>query len=234
MNWTIITGATSGVGAAVARRMAGLGRRNILLIARRENHLKNLVEKLAHIATGEVSYLAMDISNPEDRKILSSCLVDNCQVDTLVNAAGIGRFGRTTELDEEKADEIVLTNLLGLYHVSRIIIPLMTRSSGTKTIINVSSESEAIGRPDGSIYCASKGGVFALTLAWQIELRKFGIRVCNVAPGRVDTHFNNKKPGDRPGALTADEVAEVIIFAATCSNNIDIQHISINSMSRLD
>ena len=230
--WTVITGASSGIGEAVAEQLARLDYSDLLLISRRSEALEALAFSLSKITSKKIECLDLDVSSETCRNRFGQWLKLNPSAKNLVNSAGHGIFGETTKLTKCDFQSVVSTNLEGLYFVSQEFIKGSDPGVGVRTIVNVSSDADATGFPDASIYGASKGAVRALSRAWQSELRSESIRVCNLSPGRVDTHFNNKKPGMRPGALLASEVAEVIVFALTCSANIDLLQIDLESLSR--
>ncbi len=148
-----------------------------------------------------------------------------------MNSAGIGRFGATPDFSSEHWRELLHVNL----SVPFALIQAAARRQlhdNVFTVINVSSDADTLGFRDAAAYCGSKGALLSMSRALQAELRTKNMRVCVISPGRVDTRFNNRLPGDRPGALAADHVAEVIEFALTCSPNIELTEIRLDSMQR--
>lgn len=194
--------------------------------------LKDLADELRAEGNPCIEVFPADVADPEASERINAWLAEDNRVNALVNSAGIGRFGPIAAMNRGDIEDVITTNLTGLLLFSQPIISQMRSFPGVKTVVNVSSDCENVGFPDASVYGATKGGLHALSKAWQSELRQYGIRVCNIAPGRVDTHFNNKTPGMRPGALTADEVAAVIEFTIKCPDNIELRQIEIDSMSR--
>lgn len=228
----IITGASSGIGEATALYLARSEKYSLMLCGRDETRLLSVVEKCRQ-NTEEVIPWAGDLRDRDYvTSIAETAALLGCYIYALVNAAGLGFFNPISQLHDEQWDEVIGVNLTATFLLSREVAKLLEKQDGTSTIVNVSSDADTVGFADASIYCASKGGVLAMSRALQLELRPHGIRVCVVSPGRVDTCFNNKKPGMRPGALLADNVAEVINFAISCSPNIELQEIRLDSMSR--
>lgn len=232
MAWTVITGASSGIGKAVAETLAPLPSSQLLLIARRADKLEELANFLSKRARAEISYLAFDVSRAAEDTRFKDWLNSTREVKDLVNAAGIGKFNRLNDLSVKDFREIIATNLEGLFLMTQQFVQYTDPQQKIRTVVNVSSDADHLGFNSATAYCASKFGVRGLSRVWQTELREQKVRVCNLSPGRVDTHFNDKKPGMRLGALAATDVAQVICFLLNCSDNIEITQVSLDSMSR--
>lgn len=230
--WIIITGASSGIGEACAWRLAKRGSHNLLLVGRRPEKLSAVAKSCALETECRVETLPCDLSTDSGRERLGSWLLENEPISGLINSAGVGQFEPLMQISEATYARIMDTNVAGLLFTTKLVVGAMLRDAVSGTVVNISSDADSTGFSDASIYCASKGAVRLLSKALRIELQKQRIRISTVSPGRVDTFFNNKQPGMRPGALSAQEVAEVVEFVICCSFNIELSEIRLDSMSR--
>lgn len=227
----IITGASSGIGEAVALKCAKMGF-NLVLSGRDSVRLKDVAEKCNAYGVLAIP-ICGDITDTVIRsKILAAYKDSEYRLVALVNSAGLGRFASPSDITDEMMDEMFNVNVKALFGLSRDLLRMKNKDDFL-TIINISSDCDQVAFPDAAGYCATKGGVLMLSKAFALATRKDNVRTTCISPGRVDTHFNNKKPGMRKGALMAEQVADVVIFAITADNNIEIQEIRIDSMSRL-
>jgi NADP-dependent 3-hydroxy acid dehydrogenase YdfG len=225
----LITGATSGIGRATAHEFAKHGIR-LILCGRRQERLDSIQEALSkqtHVHT-----LNFDVRDKDAVfKAIESLPDDFKQIDILINNAG-NAHGldpiNTGNLDDW--DAMLDINVKGLLYVSKAVIPQMTeRCSGH--IINIGSSAGKEVYPKGNVYCASKHAVIAITDGMRIDLNPFGIKVTAINPGLVETEFsqvrfkgdviaNNAYKGYK--ALQADDVAEVIYFAVSRPQHVNI------------
>jgi 3-oxoacyl-[acyl-carrier protein] reductase len=218
----IVTGASSGLGVAFAKALAEAGA-DVALGARRVEKLeetKQLVEQAGRKAIA----VATDVSKPEDCQALVDAAMEQLgRVDVLVNNAGILRSVPAHETSPEVWREVIATNLEGTWWCLRAALPgMLGRRSGR--IVNVSSELGLIGFPTYAAYCASKGGVIALTKAVAKEVAPSGVLVNSVAPGPVETdmlirdtiEYNDETREQVPLRRFGqpDEIARVIEFVA--------------------
>lgn len=226
----VITGASSGIGAALAKQLCT--RKNISLILCGQDK-KRLEEVKNYCISCQVETISLvgNISNISFRKKLLDEIVDNGNIYALVNSAGLGIFGSPLDVTDEEWMRVIDTNLNSTFFLCRDIGNLMSKNK-QGIIVNISSDADTIGFPDATTYCASKGGVLLMSRAMRLSLQPYGIKVTTLSPGRVDTRFNNKEEGMRPGALLAKEVAECIEFIIYSSNNIEISEMRIDSMDR--
>ncbi len=227
--YLIITGASSGIGKAVAIAAAKHGF-NLVLSGRNSENL-NLTVSSCEIYGGKVISVCGDITDPKKQKEIIELASNFGILIGLVNAAGVGNFGSVSEITDAMLDEMFDVNVKAMFVLSREVLKLKV-SEDFLNIINISSDCDQVAFPDASGYCATKGGVLMMSKALGLALRKNNVRVTCISPGRVDTHFNNKKPGMRIGALQPDEVAEVVMFVINAHKNIELQEIRIDSMSR--
>jgi NADP-dependent 3-hydroxy acid dehydrogenase YdfG len=217
----LITGASSGIGAAVARRFGPAGYR-LVLAARRFDLLSALADEL-NSQGGEALPVAADVSQFDDiQRLVQAALEQYKQIDILFNNAGFGRLDWLEGLDPRRDVQAqVQVNLLGLIWTSQAVLPhMIERRSGH--IINMSSLAGWIAPPTYSVYAATKFGVRGFTEALRREVGPYGIHVSGIYPGSVDTEFRTRarirrKTGmttPRRMRLTADEVAQAVFSLA--------------------
>jgi len=213
----LITGASSGIGAATARVFARGGYR-VVLAARREDRLAHLAEEINR-SGGQAMAVPTDIGRREQiESLISRTLEAYGQVDVLFNNAGFGRLAWLEDLDpQDDIDRQVQVDLLGLIHTSRAVLPhMIQRRRGH--IINMASIAGLIAPPTYSIYAASKFGIAGFTQALRREVDLYGIRVSGIYPGGVATEFEQhvQRPSQvqisTPGWLTlsAQQVAQEV------------------------
>lgn len=229
----LITGASSGIGEATARKLASTGW-DLILAARRYEHLQKLAAQLKcdwHLIRLDVrqrSAVDEAIANlPEQWK----------NIELLVNNAGLSRqLTKLHEGDPGAWDEMIDTNVKGLLYVSRAVIPGMV-ARGRGHVINVGSIAGHEVYPNGNVYCASKFAVDALSKGMMMDLVDTPIRVSTVDPGLVETEFSIVRfYGDKGRAdkvyqglkpLTGDDVAETIEWMASRPDHIQIAQVVI-------
>lgn len=221
----LITGASAGIGAACARLFAAEGAR-LLLVARREQRLRELANELRGKHQSDVLTCGLDVRRREDVEATLAGLPAAWQeIDILVNNAGLARgLGPIHTGDPTDWEEMIDTNLKGLLWVTRVVVAgMVARRRGH--IINIGSIAGREVYPGGNVYCASKFAVTALTRAMSIDLLGSGVRVSTVDPGLVETEFSRVRfHGDEERArrvyegltpLRGDDVAEAVLFCAT-------------------
>jgi short-subunit dehydrogenase len=226
----VITGASSGIGQAVATALARHREYQLILQGRNEDALRDTALRCE--ALGSPSMLCPgDLTSPDTFESLRARLASLPHIAALVNNAGAGAFGPTDTFPESDFSHLMRLNVEACFRLTKLVLGSM-RKSRAGTIVNISSDADTVGFAHAAAYCASKGALLMMTRALREELRPAGIRVCSVSPGRVDTCFNGKRPGMRPGALSAENVAEVVEFVIRCDRNLEIQEVRLDSMSR--
>jgi len=231
----LITGASSGIGAACAEVFAAADAR-LILWARRQERLEALAEQLRQQWQSTVLTQVVDV---RDRPQILAALealpaaMDNVQI--LINNAGLSRgLEPFAEAEISDWEEMIDTNLKGLLYVSRAILPQMIAQQQGH-IINIGSIAGHQVYPGGHVYCATKAAVQALSQGLRLDLLGTPIRVTEIDPGLVATEFSEVRfHGDRPRAaavyrdltpLTARDVAEVVLFAATRPAHVNLNQI---------
>ena len=208
----IITGAGKGIGRATALALAKEGV-SLGLIARTEADLQKVADEVKSKGV-DVSVATADVgSNEEVTAAIDKLITEFGTVDILVNNAGIAKFGGFLELDVEEWEQIIQVNLLGMYYVTRAVLPTMIEQK-SGDIINISSTAGERGGPVTSAYSASKFGVLGLTESLAMEARKSNIRVTALTPSTVVTDLAINQglvKGDEENVLQAEDLAELIV-----------------------
>ncbi len=191
MEWkgsvALITGASSGIGAATARRLAREGLR-VILVARREDRLWALAEEIGQ-GGGEALVIPADLTREEERRrVVEEALRTWGRVDILVNNAGLGWYGYGAEMPWPVAQRIVQVNVEAVVHFSLLLLPEM-RARDCGHIINVGSIAASLPSQGVAIYSATKAFLDAFTTSLYREMRGSGVRVSVLKPGPVTTEF---------------------------------------------
>ena len=183
----IVTGASSGIGEAAARRLAGEGA-TVVIAARRADRLEALKREIES-AGGRALALAGDVTSPQDReRLVQETMREFGRIDGLVNNAGYGQRGPIELVPVEAIRQNFETNLFSLIALTQLVIPIM-RGQQSGRIINISSVAGRIARPLSSVYDATKHALEAISDGMRGELAPFGIKVVLIEPGFIITEF---------------------------------------------
>lgn len=209
MNTTLITGASSGIGAAFARKLARRGR-NLLLVARSEDKLIALCNEVGRVSGIRAQYVVMDLTEADaPARLLAETQRRELLVDMLVNNAGFGSMGDFTRLDLNNELEIIDLNVKSLVELThRFLGPMRDNRQGT--IINVASTAAFQAVPFMATYAATKAFVLSFSEALAEENRTYGIHVMALCPGVTDTNFFEASNIDRPPMRTVQTPDEVV------------------------
>ena len=235
MKTILITGATSGIGLAAAKKLAN-EKNQLILCGRRQSKLDEISEKLSK--STNVLSLCFDVSDKNEvNRLLNDIPEKFGSIDILINNAG-NAHGLDTiqEGSLEDWDNMIDINIKGLLYVSRAIIPKMVeRKSGH--IINIGSLAGREVYEKGNVYCASKHAVNAISKAMRIDLNKIGVKVSEINPGLVETDFSNVRfKGDKNRAekvyqgykaLQAEDIADIIEFVINRPSHVNIADILV-------
>ena len=235
MKTILITGATSGIGLAAAKKLAN-DENQLILCGRRQQKLDEISKELSAITN--VLSLCFDVSDKNEvNKILGNLPEKFSSVDILINNAG-NAHGLDTiqEGSLDDWDNMIDSNVKGLLYVSRVIMPTMIENQNGH-IINIGSLAGREVYKKGNIYCATKHAVNAISKAMRIDLNKTGIKVSEINPGLVETDFSNvrfKGDSDRAEkvyqgykALQADDIADIIEFVINRPSHVNIADILV-------
>lgn len=228
----LITGASSGIGAACAKLFANAGAR-LLLAARRSERLEQLAQELQQQNKTDIHFLQLDVTKQDEVAQKLAALPTNWkEVDILLNNAGLARgFDFLQEGKIQDWEEMIDTNVKGLLYMTRSVLPQMiTRNSGH--IINIGSVAGHQVYPKGAVYCATKHAVNALSHGLRMDLLGTKIRVSSIDPGAVMTEFSAVRfHGDDQRAaavykgfepLTAEDVADAVLYCAQCPPHVNV------------
>jgi NADP-dependent 3-hydroxy acid dehydrogenase YdfG len=223
----LITGASTGIGAATARAAVGAGWR-VVLAARSEDKLAELANSL-----GEDSALARrcDVTDFSDQEALVAATLERFgRIDAAFANAGFGAARGFLKEDPDQWREMVLTNVLGVAYTIRAVMPHFNERGAGHFVLT----SSVAGRRSlpGSLYSATKWAVTAMGEALRQELRQDDgsqVRVTLVEPGMVDTPFFDNRP---TGALEADDIARVVMFAVEQPPHVDVNEVLVRPTSQ--
>ncbi|KAA6440109.1 SDR family NAD(P)-dependent oxidoreductase [Dyadobacter flavalbus] len=231
----LITGATSGIGKATAEVFARSGI-NLVLCGRRQEKLDEVSRTVS--SQVRVTTLVFDVRDKGAVLAMIGSLSDEWKnIDILINNAGNAHgLGSLDEGDTEDWDAMIDGNVKGLLYVSKAVIPLMLeRAKGH--IVNISSIAGKQTYANGTVYCASKAAVEAVSEGMRLELTQHGIKVTNVAPGAVETEFSLVRfKGDESRAekvyqgfdpLQASDIADAILYAVNAPARVTIADLTI-------
>jgi NADP-dependent 3-hydroxy acid dehydrogenase YdfG len=235
--WVLITGASSGFGAAAAAAFGAAGAQ-LLLGARRLDRLNEAAAQARVAGAPEAHTHVLDVGQTDSvQEFARWAGGKTSQVDVLINNAG-GAHGLDTIAQGRDADweAMLQSNVLGLLRVTRAILPLMEKNPGS-SIINVGSIAGHTAYEGGAVYCGAKAAERSITLALRLELNGTGVRVGSLDPGLAETEFSNVRfKGDATRAqrvyegmqpLLAPDIAETLVWMATRPPHVNIDEIII-------
>ena len=232
----LITGATSGIGEACTKRFAEGGYR-LIITGRNEPKLNTLTQQL-HSQGSQVLPLLFDVRDRDAAKrAVESITAEWKPIDVLINNAGLAR-GLEPEYEGnfDDWDQMIDTNIKGLLTMTRLIVPDMVKCNHGH-IINIGSVAGDAAYAGGNVYCATKSAVKALTDGLRIDVAPTKLRVTNIKPGLVETHFSDVRfHGDKQRAgkvyegiqpLTGDDIADVAFYAASAPEHVQIAEVLV-------
>ncbi len=238
----LITGASAGIGLATAAEFAAHGS-TLVLGARRVEKLHEVSETLAKDYAIATLALALDVTDEKScETFISDAVARFGKIDILINNAGLARgTDKVADVSESDMREVFETNVFGLLRLSRLALKeMLPRNEGH--IINLGSVAGYMPYEGGSVYCASKFGVRAITEALRLELLGTNIRASCVSPGLVETEFSRVRfRGDDDRAkrvyqgmmpLTAKDIAECILFIASRPPHVDIDDLIVRPVAQ--
>jgi len=237
----VITGASAGIGEAIARRLAARGM-TLVLGARRLDRLASLAASLAQEHGVRCHALPLDVTQTASTEAFcraAEAAAGSAGIFLLVNnaglALGLARLPSASDADEADWDTMLATNVMGLLRVSRRLLPgLLARGVGH--VVNMGSLAGIETYEGGSVYCASKAAVRVISKAMRLELLGSGVRVCCLNPGLVETEFSVVRLRDRAAAgavyrgmtpLTGDDVARAVEWVVGLPPEVSIEELNL-------
>lgn len=243
--WVLITGASSGFGAAAAHTFASEGAR-LLLGARRVDRLEKVAHESRRLGAASAEFRSLDVSRTTSvqdfvhwakEELKKTAGPGKPKLDVLINNAG-GAHGLDTveQGKDEDWEAMIQSNVLGVLRVTRAVLPLMLENPGS-SIINIGSVAGHVAYEGGAAYCAAKAGELQITRALRLELNGTGIRVSTVDPGLAETEFSivrfkgdverAKKVYEGTQPLTAEDIAEILIWIASRPAHVNIDEVLV-------
>ena len=232
----MVTGATSGIGEACARKFAS-GGYNVIITGRRGEKLDALRQELESMGA-EVLAMQFDVRERKSaRKAVDFLKGKWAKIDVLINNAGLALgLDKEYEGDFNDWDTMIDTNIKGLLNMTRFVVPgMVERNEGH--VINIGSVAGDAAYANGNVYCATKAAVKALSDGLRIDVAESDVRVTNLKPGLVQTNFSNVRfHGDDARAesvykgvkpLTGDDIADVAFYAASAPAHVQIAEVLI-------
>jgi NADP-dependent 3-hydroxy acid dehydrogenase YdfG len=237
-----VTGASAGIGAATAQGFAREGAK-LLLCARRREKLRAMEDALRRGGAADVFSFELDVRDREQvENTLQSLPKEWSEIEVLVNNAGLSRgLTKFYQDDVENWEEMIDTNVKGMLYVTRVVVAGMVKRRRGH-VINLGSVAGHTAYPGGSVYCATKAAERLFTDGLRIDLNGTPIRVTSVDPGMVKTDFSLIRfHGDEQRAaktyenvepLTAEDIAETIVWAATRPPHMQIQTVVLTPVAQ--
>lgn len=243
--WVLITGASSGFGAAAAKAFGAEGAK-LLLGARRTDRLEKVAKEAAQAGSPETYFHGLDVSKTTSvntfAKWAREKIGTTAHLDVLINNAG-GALGLDTVADgkDEDWETMFQTNVLGILRMTRAILPAMLNNSGG-SIINIGSFAAHSVYEGGAAYCAAKAGELQITKTLRLELSGTGLRVSSIDPGLAETEFSlvrfkgdqarAQKPYEGVHPLVAEDIAEILVWVASRPPHVNIDNMLIKPVDQ--
>ncbi|HEV2279236.1 MAG TPA: SDR family NAD(P)-dependent oxidoreductase [Acidobacteriaceae bacterium] len=237
-----ITGASAGIGAACAHAFAAEGAR-LLLAARRVERLTQMESDLRQAGAKAVHSFALDVQDRAAVEQSIAALPEEWRaIDVLVNNAGLSRgLDKLWEGKTQDWEDMIDTNIKGLLWVTRAVVPGML-ARGRGHVVNLTSTAAELAYPGGNVYCGTKAAVKLINDGLRQDLMGTPVRVTSIAPGMVETEFSEVRfRGDKERAgkvyqnitpLTAEDVADAIVWAATRPAHVNISHMLMTTIDQ--
>lgn len=225
MPTALVTGASRGIGRAIASRLAIDGY-DVIAAARHKQELDEVCAEIT-AADGRCQPLVLDVSDPQ---AVAATLM-TAEVDVLVNNAGVGPLKPFMETSAAEWQRMIDVNVNALYHVTRALLPAMIekKSGHICTIGSIAGRGAFVG---GSCYAATKAFVTSWSESLMLEVREHGVKVSVVMPGSVTTHFNDHVPSDEDAwKLSAEDVADTVAYVVSTPPNMLVHRTEVRTLT---
>ncbi|HRO76815.1 MAG TPA: SDR family NAD(P)-dependent oxidoreductase [Crocinitomicaceae bacterium] len=224
----IVTGASIGLGLAISKALVQKGC-TVYGISRSTDKLLTIQNELGN----QFIPVSLDVSQKEMVKNwVNTTFSKTAQIDILINNAGIGYFGKIEEMEDGIWENLVNTNLNGMYYMTSQIVPFLKENTATTHIINIGSVIGKVGREDSAAYCATKFAVSGFSESLFKELRTFDIKVTCVNPGSIETNFFKNIGIEKSYTMMQpNDVANTIIHVLETPDNILIDEITLRPLN---
>jgi NAD(P)-dependent dehydrogenase (short-subunit alcohol dehydrogenase family) len=224
----VVTGGSKGIGLAVARALAQ-ARAGVVITSRHQDEVDEAARRLSDETGSRVAGIRCDVRRHEEVREMIRWTADEFGgIDVLVNNAGVGGFAPVDEMPPEKWNQILETNLSGVFYCCHEAIPHMKGREGA-WIVNVASLAGKNAFAGGAAYNASKFGLVGFSEALMLDVRQHGIRVNYIMPGSVNTYFNDKEPsGENDWMIQPEDIADLVMDllalpARTMASRIEVR-----------
>ena len=226
----LVTGATGGIGRAIARKMALEGC-NLFLTARDTKALEALQDEIGGGVSGDVEFIATDLANPLGIETLIAAAEAAFEaIDILVNCAGTFPVARLAETAPSTLDQCLGVNLRAPMMLTAALAPKMAGRNWGR-VVNIGSSSAYAGFPDTSVYCASKHGLLGFSRAVHEELKDRNVRTYCLSPGSVKTEMGRQVPDqDFETFIEPEDIAEYVAFVVSFDGNLVTEEIRLSRM----
>lgn len=224
----IVTGASAGIGAAIAKELASKGA-NIVLAARRMDKLNEVKNEITEITNRKVKVIAVqaDVSVKNDvNQLVEQAQTELGNVDILVNNAGQMLSATVQSGQVEEWEKMIDVNIKGvLYSVHAVLPSMLSRSSGH--IINIASVSGLEVTKTSTVYSATKHAVRVISQGLEKELARTGVRITNISPGMVDTSLSSDNNWNGRKKLDPTDIAKAVVYAVTQPSYVNVNEITV-------
>lgn len=205
-----ITGGSKGIGLGVAKALLDKGM-HVAITSRSQTSADQAAGMLNQLGKGEAIGIGSDVRNPEQEKAATEvCLKKFGKIDLVFANAGLGHFGSIEDLSFDQWNEVIDTNLKGVFHTLKSSLEALKQTEGYfMTLASLAGTNFFAG---GSAYNASKFGLVGFTQAVMLDLRKYGIKTTTIMPGSVSTHFNNNEPSpDDAWKIQPEDIGQMVV-----------------------
>jgi NADP-dependent 3-hydroxy acid dehydrogenase YdfG len=239
----LVTGASSGIGAATARSLAAEGAA-VALLARRADRLAELKAEIES-SGGTAVVVAADVTDAEQvAAAVQRAVAELGRLDTVVNNAGLMRMGQATEAPLQDWDDLVAVNIQGVLYVTRAALPHLIEAAadsprGVADLVTISSTAGWVARPGTAVYSLTKFGVNAFSEGVRQEVLGKRVRVGVVGPGTVDTEISSHLPAESRAAferqtaqmtkLRSEDIADAVMYMVTRDRRVAVNHMLIRA-----
>lgn len=220
----VITGASSGIGAAIAKELAAEGA-NVVLAARRNEKLNEIDREIHRQARGQALAVRTDMANREDvEEMVKKAMGAFGRIDIFVNNAGQMLSATIQSGKVEEWEQMIDVNIKGvLYGINAVLPSMLERSAGH--IINIASVSGFEVTKMSTVYSATKFAVRAISTGLEKELARTGVRITNISPGMVDTPLSTSVSNRKK--LEAEDIAKAVLYAVTQPDYVNVNEITV-------
>lgn len=206
----IVTGATRGIGRAIAESLAAEGC-NVVIAARKETECQQAATAMTARGKGTAHGVACDVrTNADCENLIRQAVARFGGIDILINNAGIGGFKTVEEMTPDRWDAVIATNLNSLFYCTHAALPHLKRA-GSSWVINIGSLAGKNAFPGGSAYNASKFGLIGFSEALMLEVRQDGVRVSYIMPGSVATDFDGSDTANAAWMIQPEDIAQIVV-----------------------